>query len=67
MEQEHILEIKRSFLIMRELKHPSICHYKALYLDNAKRVAYLVMEHFPFPSLADTAIGNEKELTTIVR
>ena len=38
---------------MKELKHQSICNYKALYLDNKKRVAYLVMEHFPFPSLAD--------------
>lgn len=66
-EEEHISELKKSFIIMKELNHPSICHYKALYFDNSKRVVYLVMECLPFKNLAESKIESEEELQTIVR
>jgi serine/threonine protein kinase len=57
-EKEHILELKRSFLVMRELQNPSVCTYKALYIDHKIRVAYLVMEYLPYPSLAKAQIDD---------
>lgn len=67
VEREHILELKKSFIIMKELKHNSICHYKALYFDKNQRVAYLIMEYLPLPSLADYKPTSEKELKYIVK
>lgn len=53
MDEEHILELKRNFLSIRQLRHPSIIKYHALYFDLKKLVAYLIMEHFPYPNLTD--------------
>lgn len=53
MDEEHILELKRNFLSICQLKHPSIIKYHALYFDLKKHVAYLVMEHFPYPNLTE--------------
>lgn len=52
---------------MKDLNHELICHYKALYFDNIKRIVYLVMEYLPFQSLADSKIDSEAELRSIVR
>lgn len=51
MDEEHILELKKNFLSIKHLRHPNIIRYHALYFDLKKSVAYLVMEHFPFPNL----------------
>ena len=66
-EEEQILNIKKDFITLKELNHPSICHYKALYIKRDIRVAYLVMEYLPFPTLEDFSIESEEELRTIVR
>ena len=40
--------------MLKELSHPSIIRYKGLYFDlSSRRIAYLVMEYLPLPSLAD--------------
>lgn len=52
---------------MKDLKHNSICHYKALYFDKNQRVAYLVMEYLPFPNLADYKPASETELKHIIK
>jgi nitrate reductase gamma subunit len=52
MDEEHILELKKNFLSIKQLRHPSIIKYHALYFDLHKGIAYLVMEHFPYPNLA---------------
>jgi serine/threonine protein kinase len=51
MDEEHIMELKKNFLSITQLRHPSIIKYHALYLDTKKHAAYLVMENFPFPNL----------------
>lgn len=60
IKEENLMELKRSFIIMKELSHPSICNFKALYLGNQQKVAYLVMEYLPYPSLAETKLTGEK-------
>ena len=49
-----MIELKRNFLNMQQLHHPSIIRHKALYLDINKKVAYLVTELFDFPCLNQT-------------
>ena len=51
IEEEHILELKRNFINLKEIRHPSIIKYKALYLDLQQHCAYLIMECFDKPSL----------------
>lgn len=51
LEQEYILTMKRDFITLKGLNHPSICKYKALYIIKEQRTAYLVMEYLPLPSL----------------
>ncbi len=65
MEPEHILELKRNFISIKNLRHPSIIKYHALYFDLNKHLAYLIMEYFPFQNLNDLVIKDEAELRTI--
>ena len=51
IEHENIVTIKRDYITLKELDHPSICKYKALYIEKSSRVAYLVMEYVPYPPL----------------
>lgn len=66
-EEEHILELKKNFIYLKELHHSSIIEYRALYFDPKQRCTYLVMEYFNHPSLAEVTISDEEELITIVR
>lgn len=50
-DDEHVPLMKKSFRDVRELNHPNIIRYKALYLDLQKHLAYLVMEYVNLPSL----------------
>ena len=59
MDEEHYLELKRNFLSIKMLKNPNIIRYHALYFDLKKHLAYLVMEHFPFPDLLSHSIRQE--------
>ena len=36
---------------MKCLNHENIIKYKALYLDKAKRISYLIMDYIPYPTL----------------
>jgi len=65
MELEHILELKRNFISIKNLRHPSIIKYHALYFDLNKHLAYLIMEYFPFENINDLDIKDEAELRTI--
>lgn len=53
IEEEHVLELKRNFINLKELRHPSIIKYKALYLDLKQHCAFLIMECFDKPSLLE--------------
>ena len=45
--------------MLKELNHSSVIRYKGLYFDRSlRRLAYLVMEYLPLPSLADYKIKN---------
>ena len=61
------MELKRNFFYLKELRHPSIIKYKALYLDLQQHCAYLIMECFDKPSLSECKIKDEEELKGIVR
>lgn len=43
MDEEHYLELKKNFLNIKGLRHPSLIRYHALYFDHSKHLAYLVM------------------------
>lgn len=51
MEQEHIIDIKKSFIFIKNFRNKSIIKYHALYFDLNKRLAFLIMEYFPYPNL----------------
>ena len=51
MDEEHILELKKNFLSIKNLRHPNIIKYHALYFDLKKHLAYLIMEYYPYPNL----------------
>jgi serine/threonine protein kinase len=59
LEEEHVLRFRKDYIFLKELNHPSICTYKGLYFEENERLAYLVMEHLPFPSLAEYTIKSE--------
>lgn len=67
MDEEHILELKKNFISIKQLRHPSIIKYHALYFDLKKSIAYLVMEHFPFPNLAQITFPDENVLPILSR
>ena len=60
VEQEHIVTIKRDFITLKELNHPNIIRYKALYVEQEKRTAYLVMEYVSFPSFDKIKLRDEE-------
>lgn len=47
------------------LRHPNIIRYHALYFDHKKRLAYLIMEYFPFKNLLDLQLRDEAELRIV--
>ena len=51
MDEEHIVSLKNNFFNVRELNHPNIVRFKALYLDMKKHLSYLVMEYITYPNL----------------
>jgi len=67
VEEEHILELKRNFINIEKLSHNAICGYRALYFDSRQRFAFLVIEYFPFPNLAECPLHSEEELKSVVR
>ena len=66
MEEEHIRQLRKDFITLKELNSSFICKYKGLYFDNTERVAFLLMEYLPYPSLDKLKISSEKQLKTIV-
>ena len=66
-EEEHILDLKRNFINLKELRHPSIIQYRALYLDLSQHCAFLVMECFHRPSLGEAVLRSEQELRHVVK
>ena len=56
IEPEHILTMKKDFITLKEFNHPSICHYKALYILKEQRTAYLIMELIELPCLSEVKI-----------
>ena len=67
VDQEHILTMKRDFITLKEMNHPNICRYKALYIQLQQRTAYLVMEYLNMPSLDQLNIDDEEEIRLIVK
>jgi len=67
MDEEHILELKKNFLSIKQLRHSNIIKYHALYFDLKKNITYLVMEHFPFPNLADIDFSDEAVSLSLCR
>lgn len=58
MDEQHIRELKKNFIFMKELEFPGVIQYKALYFDHEKRTTYLVMEYLPLPNLIEAKISH---------
>ena len=43
---EHMINIRKSYLFTKKLRHPNIVRYKALYMNSEKRRANIIMELF---------------------
>lgn len=67
MDEEHILELKRNFLSIKQLRNQSIIKYHALYFDLRKGLAYLVMEYFPYPNLSELKTLEEEVIVATRR
>lgn len=52
-DDEHVPVLKKNFMDMRQLDHPNIIKYKALYLDLEKHLAHLIMEFVNLTNLMD--------------
>jgi len=51
-DNEFFFYLKRNFVNIVELDHPSIIKYKAFYFDMLKETCLLVMEYLPYPDLS---------------
>lgn len=51
-DEEMIRIAKKTFKILKEVQHSSIVKAKYLFLDEQHEKIYLVMDYFPFPSVA---------------
>ncbi len=60
------MELKENFLAMRELDHPNIVKYKALYIDMRKKLCTIVMEYVDLPCLEKIKITDHEELKNII-
>lgn len=58
--------LKKSFLVLKQLQHPSIIKYRALHIESSQNCAYVVMDYFPFPSISECKIKDEAELKIVV-
>jgi serine/threonine protein kinase len=67
LDDEQVLELKKSYINLKELDHPSIIKYRALHIDQDQHCAFLVMDYIPYPSLADYQPKDEAELRHIVK
>jgi len=67
VEDEHLLQIKSTFLAMKKLKHPNIIRYEALYVDMKKHAGWLVMELVEKPTLDKVQIKSEEEIRRIMQ
>lgn len=52
-DDEHVPLLKKNFMDMRQLNHPNIVKYKALYIDLERHLAHLIMEFVNLTSLMD--------------
>ena len=62
MDDEQIAYLKKNFINIESLNHPSIIKYKGMYFEEKKSLCYLIMEYFPFPNLLETKIESEEVL-----
>ena len=65
LEREQVFYLKNNFMEIKELSHPNILSYKAIYFELEYQRCYLVMDYFPFPELENVAIESEAELRDI--
>lgn len=65
VEDEHLLELKANFRLLRQLRHPGVIRYEALYIDMRKHQGWLVMEYFGFPTLEEQSLSGEEEIRNV--
>ena len=56
LEREQVFYLKSNFMEIKELSHPNILSYKAIYFELEYQRCYLVMDYFPYPELENVAI-----------
>lgn len=60
LEEENVLELKKSYINLKELDHPSIIKYRALHIEKDQHCAFLVMDYIPHKNLAECELKNEE-------
>jgi serine/threonine protein kinase len=50
-DEEKTSMIKKNIRLMKYLKHDNIINHRVLFLNEAKKTSYLVMEYAPYPTL----------------
>ncbi len=55
-----MLELKKSYINLKELDHPSIIKYRALHIEKDQHCAFLVMDYIPHKNLAECELKNEE-------
>ena len=62
IEEEELLQLKKSFIHMREFYHESIVSYRALYFDDSMKTAFLVMDYLEnYHNLAELPYSTSEE------
>ena len=55
-----MLELKKSYINLKALDHPSIIKYRALHIEKEQHCAFLVMDYIPHKDLAEYTFFNEE-------
>ena len=66
LDLEHTLYLKQNFIDIKNLKHPNIIRYKAIFFEMKHERCHLVMDYLPFPDLLSIAIKTEQVALTLL-
>lgn len=66
IEEEHIMILKKGFLVLKQLQHSSIIKYRALHIEKSQNCGYVVMDYFPYPNISECKIKEEADIKAVV-
>ena len=66
-DDQQLPDLKSNFLMVKNLNHPNLIKYEALYIDLKKHASWLVMEYFQAKPLSFTTITSEIQFREIAQ